>query len=291
MGQKRPRDETMDDNRPQSEERREEASSPFMSMFEQFRAELDEHHDRRERIIKASRDVTAASKKIIRKLAQPLPPHVAKGNEPYHTIIRDRYSSISSDLQGLNAYRYARNITGGNQEWMEAASFQHYLVTGRLITYDEAQRQLAGLAVSGQGGLVFLSVEDYLLGIFDMTGELMRFAITTMATDGKLPAVAAAQSLPDPAAAEGGAMEVDAPESKRDVLTDLRALRAELEALDVGKGGSFARDVDKKMNVMQTSVEKVEKALYGLVIRGRERPKGWMPDLDSGPRREVEVDA
>jgi len=39
-------------------------SSPFMSMFEQFRDELDQHHDRRERIIKASRDITAASKKM-----------------------------------------------------------------------------------------------------------------------------------------------------------------------------------------------------------------------------------
>lgn len=38
--------------------------SPFMPMFESFRAELDEHHDRRERIIKASRDITAASKKM-----------------------------------------------------------------------------------------------------------------------------------------------------------------------------------------------------------------------------------
>ena len=38
--------------------------SPFMSMFESFRSELDEHHDRRERIIKASRDITAASKKM-----------------------------------------------------------------------------------------------------------------------------------------------------------------------------------------------------------------------------------
>jgi hypothetical protein len=38
--------------------------SPFMPMFETFRAELDEHHARRERIIKASRDITAASKKM-----------------------------------------------------------------------------------------------------------------------------------------------------------------------------------------------------------------------------------
>jgi hypothetical protein len=38
--------------------------SPLMPMFEVFRNELDEHHDRRERIIKASRDITAASKKM-----------------------------------------------------------------------------------------------------------------------------------------------------------------------------------------------------------------------------------
>lgn len=39
-------------------------ASPFMPMFEGFRNELDEHHDRRERIIKASRDITALSKKM-----------------------------------------------------------------------------------------------------------------------------------------------------------------------------------------------------------------------------------
>ena len=39
-------------------------TSPFIPMFEAFRNELDEHHDRRERIIKASRDITALSKKM-----------------------------------------------------------------------------------------------------------------------------------------------------------------------------------------------------------------------------------
>ena len=56
MGVKRSH-EAMEQGPPQSQ-------SPIMSMFEQFRAELDEHHDRRERIIKASRDITAASKKM-----------------------------------------------------------------------------------------------------------------------------------------------------------------------------------------------------------------------------------
>lgn len=38
--------------------------SPFMPIFETIRNELDEHHDRRERIVKASRDITALSKKM-----------------------------------------------------------------------------------------------------------------------------------------------------------------------------------------------------------------------------------
>jgi hypothetical protein len=36
----------------------------YTSMFEGFREELDEHHDRRQRIGKVSRDVTALSKKM-----------------------------------------------------------------------------------------------------------------------------------------------------------------------------------------------------------------------------------
>ena len=41
---------------------------PYLSNFEYFREELDIHHDRREKIIKASRDITAASKKMYEHL-------------------------------------------------------------------------------------------------------------------------------------------------------------------------------------------------------------------------------
>lgn len=58
MGLKRSRDAVMTDAKPES------AASPFAAIFEHCRAELDEHHDRRERIIKASRDITASSKKM-----------------------------------------------------------------------------------------------------------------------------------------------------------------------------------------------------------------------------------
>lgn len=41
-----------------------DARGRFHDMFESFRDELDEHYDRKERIVKASRDVTAQSKKM-----------------------------------------------------------------------------------------------------------------------------------------------------------------------------------------------------------------------------------
>ncbi|PNS14254.1 Translin-associated protein X [Sphaceloma murrayae] len=279
MGQKRPRDETMEDSKP---------PSPFLPMFDGFRKELDEHHDRRERIIKRSRDITAASKKIIfglqrmRAIGQPLPGHVEKAIKPHVDSIATNYAEVAKDLQGLNNYRYARNITGGNQEYTEAITFQHYLTTGELISYDGMCQKLDTLTRPADGASkgIQYSLDDYVLGLYDMTGELMRFGITAMATNGELPQVTVHPSLGD-----------DVPAEQRTVLSDLRTLRSGLESLEVSRGSSFSRDVDKKADVMRVSVEKVEKALYGLVVRGAERPKGWMPDLEGGGgRREVDVE-
>lgn len=214
----------------------------------------------------------------LRTLSQPLPAHVTKSNTPYYATISSAYASISRDVQALNTHRYARQVSGGNQEYIEAASFEHYLTTASLLTYEEACAKIRALDPEGPG--VELSSEDYVLGLYDMTGELMRFAITAMATSGTLPS-------PEQSGEEGG-MDVDSASSKRNVLTDLRALRAALESLNTNGTGPFGKDCDKKAEVMRQSVEKVERALYGLTVRGAERPKGWMPDLSEARAVEVE---
>ncbi|KAL8946045.1 MAG: hypothetical protein Q9222_007504 [Ikaeria aurantiellina] len=240
-------------------------SSPFMPIFEVFRSELDEHHDRRERIIKASRDITALSKKIFRHLQSPVPSPIAAEINARYDSIRDLFTSIVPDLQGLNAWRYQRQMSGGCQEYVEAISFEHYLTTQRLMTHAEAQQKLPpGIE---------LTADDYMLGLFDLSGELMRFGITSMATNGALPRGAVTQE-----ASKG-----------RDILTDLRSLRMNFESLDTSfstnNASPLKRDIDKKVEVMRQSVDKVEKAVYGMIIRGRERPKGWMPDLSEGQDR------
>jgi predicted translin family RNA/ssDNA-binding protein len=160
---------------------------------------------------------------------------------------------------------------------MESLSFQHYLETQSLISYEEASKRLAELG--GEGGPITLTHEDYLLGIFDMVGELMRFAITNMATSGKLPS--GQENLKSRHSDEADKMEIDNSSDApiRTILTDLQALRIQLESFEAGHGGNFSRDVSKKMDVMRECVEKVEKSSYGLIVRGRERPKGWVPDI------------
>jgi predicted translin family RNA/ssDNA-binding protein len=105
--------------------------SPFMPMFETFRDELDQHHDRRERIIKTSRDITAASKKTIfslqrvRFLKGPIPSKITSETEERATVVQKHFISIAPDLVGINAWRYQRQVSGGIQEFMEAVSFEY----------------------------------------------------------------------------------------------------------------------------------------------------------------------
>lgn len=165
------------------------------------------------------------------------------------------------------------------QEYIEATSFQHYLESQQLITLEEAQATIPG-------GIV-LTEQDYLLGLFDLVGEMMKFAITNMATSGSLPRGGGCGAPPSPQknAEEEGEKDVKS-ESKggADILTDLRSLRTCFAGLDLssghalggsGGGGHLEKDVRQKMEVMRTSVEKVERAVYGIIIRGRER---WAPD-------------
>lgn len=53
-----------DGNAKKPQQSREIPRNAYTPMFERFRDELDEHHDRRERVVKVSRDVTALSKKM-----------------------------------------------------------------------------------------------------------------------------------------------------------------------------------------------------------------------------------
>lgn len=198
-----------------------------------------------------------ADRSRVRRLKSEMPSKISSEVQERALTIQKQFLSVTPDLAGINAWRYQRQISGGIQEYMEAISFEHYLCYQSLITIDEASKSLpAGVDLTG---------DDYVLGLFDLVGELMRFAITTMATTGSLPGSKGSEESAD----------------GRDILMDLRLLRTSFQALDTTSCGStgLGKDVEKKMEVMRTCVEKVETAVYGMIIRGRERPRGWVPDL------------
>ena len=188
----------------------------------------------------------------VKQLNKDFPPAIQKDMDSRLSEIATLLSSIAPDLQTVNRYRYAHSLRC-LEELVEALSFAHYLRHQTLITPSETQA-----AVPAD---VQLSPHDYMYGVFDLFGELMRFATVTTAQTGRLAGGGEAQ---------GG----------RNILGDIHELGCAYEMLPEVP----TRDYRNKMEAMRQSVTKVEKLGYGLVVRGSERPKGWVPDMkDDAP--------
>jgi hypothetical protein len=87
---------------------------------------------------------------------------------------------------------------------------------------------------------------------------MMRFATAVTALTGSLPG------------SDGGL--------GRTILSDLQETSSML--LIVPPVGGWGKTYEKKTETMVEQVKKVERVGYGIVVRGNERPKGWMPDMN-----------
>ncbi|KAI9836708.1 MAG: hypothetical protein M1837_003277 [Sclerophora amabilis] len=357
------------------------SSSPYVPMFESFRAELDEHYDRRERVVKTSRDITALSKKMYKAHSDrdvltraslttrtesvpssSFPPSILSSTKPLSSQINSLFTSLGPDLfptsgtgsdqiSTLNPYRYHYQLSPGIQEFIESLAFSHYLQFQRLISPAEVASalqipvQTVDATFNGDGKetvpgaeaevdprdakdsssnavtqQIPLTEADYVGGIADLVGEMMRFGITGVATRGALPGgtdqlqrrwnfeddnnmdIDGATQANSKTAPSNHQRETEC-ESPHDrsILTDLRDLRSSFESLIIpgnvasgggrgsagrgSGGGSLAGVIASKMGTMKQSVEKVEYAAYGLVVRGSERPKGWVAEWEGDGRR------
>ncbi|EKM60850.1 uncharacterized protein PHACADRAFT_84062 [Phanerochaete carnosa HHB-10118-sp] len=231
----------------------------ILSVFECFRDELDDHNDRRERLIKHGRDVTNLSKKVIfllhRIMVDDAPDDPAGGGEGTGDRaralkaasrgrdklreVRAMFANVRHELVGDRFWRYQRQISPGLQEYIEALSFAHYLETGKLISYKEVQ-----ISLSDDKGIPYfpLPLEDYLLGLSDLTGELMRYAISAISR-------------------RGGRTKA------QDVCIFVRNCRA---GRYFEGWTPYFKDLRKKQNVTSQSLEKIEDAAYAIVVRSSE---------------------
>lgn len=175
-------------------------------------------------------------------------------------------STIVDDVSGIRRYRYNLMCL---EEFVEAVSFAHYLEHQRLITPQATQEWLGDVNIP-------FTPADYIYGIFDLTGEMMRFATTVTALTGAIPTGFASDKQDPDAMEQDDSLTVESKDSApRNILGDLQDVSSMLQLIQLND-----RTYRKKKDVMIEQVRKVERVGYGVTVRGNERPKGWMPDMN-----------
>lgn len=165
-----------------------------------------------------------------------------------HVLNSDYYSVQSTFI-------LKKNYCTGLQEYIEAVSFYHYLKSKTLVSLEQVQSDLTFTVQSDdteppqeKAISVHVPPSEYMLGLADLTGELMRFAINSV-----------------------GSGNLDCP---NDVSAYLRRMLGGFESL-----GQVSREMNRKVYTLRQSLQKVEAACYTLQIRGSEIPKHMLKDV------------
>ncbi|KAF7654586.1 hypothetical protein LDENG_00067840 [Lucifuga dentata] len=247
------------------------ASSPLpvIAAFKVFQQELDTKHDKHERLVKISRDVTIESKRTIfllhRVTSVPDAEDILKEADIKLDGVRQKIGQIAEELRGEDIYQFHRAFTPGIQEYVEAVSFQHYIRHRTLISLEEINARLvfvktekvdpkSSIEALPQGAQVLtfqVTPLDYLLGVADLTGELMRMCISSV-----------------------GNGDIDTPYQLSQFLRQIHDGFAY-----IGNTGPY--EVSKKLHTLRQSLGKVEDACYTLRVRGSEIPKHMLADVFS----------
>ncbi|KAJ2236511.1 hypothetical protein H4R99_003526 [Coemansia sp. RSA 1722] len=216
-----------------------ETKKAILQQFTKYRDTLDSHYDQRERVIKTSRDITALSKKMVftlLRITQEPATKVFKEVEDKNAAVLSLFSRLSKDIQGSDAYKYNCHATHGLQEYIEALGLWVFLRDNKLITKGQVEEMLAS-----KGARVLVTDGDYVLGISDLPGEVNRYCINAI---GKGDRKAVENSL-----------------------VFLRALR---EGINLLVCSGRIKDLHKKLDVLESSLEKTEKTYYSMSIRQSE---------------------
>ncbi|XP_019568453.1 translin-associated protein X isoform X1 [Rhinolophus sinicus] len=247
------------------------SSSPVMLAFKSFQQELDARHDKYERLVKLSRDITVESKRTIfllhRITSAPDMEEILTESEVKLDGVRQKIRQVAQELSGEDMHQFHRAVTTGLQEYVEAVTFQHFIKTRSLVSMDEINKQLifttedngkenntpSSDSQDKQFGTWRLKITpvDYLLGVADLTGELMRVCINSV-----------------------GNGDIDTP------FEVSQFLRQVYDGFSfIGNTGPY--EVSKKLYTLKQSLAKVENACYALKVRGSEIPKHMLADVFS----------
>ncbi|XP_028170153.1 translin-associated protein X [Ostrinia nubilalis] len=229
------------------------ADSPVLAMFKSAARQLNDRHDRHERLVKLSRDITIESKRIIFLLHSAITKEskekaVTEANERLNKLVQGPIKYIGLELEKSPAYLHSRAVTAGFQEFIEAKTLCSLVDKGTLVTWEEVKKDMEYTITettddgdSERKVVTMLTYLDYMLGVADLTGELMRRAVNSISSGDSQECFQSCQYV-------------------RDLYTGFLGL--------FGMG----KELSRKMNTTRNNVAKVELAVYALKVRGGEAP-------------------
>ncbi|XP_066937230.1 translin-associated protein X [Macrobrachium rosenbergii] len=234
--------------------------TPLMTLFRDYSRTLVDKNDKYERVYKTSRDITVRSKRIIFSL-QRIPgldgdereKILSSAASDLREIEQTQMKYIAQELVDEEPYQFVYAYTGGLQEYIEALSLHHFLTTDKIIGHSDIQERLSFGSSEEDNDVVPMSVlvqpKEYILGIADLTGELMRFCIKCVST---------------------GDFEVC-----YRICDVLKRIHGGFLSL----GYIPLRELYYKFTVFRSSLHKVEEACYSLQLRKSEVPAEMLGDV------------
>lgn len=169
--------------------------TPLQQQFQLYAGYLDQRNDRRELVYVASRELTRTSKKLISMLQrcthcspEERSKQLASARSLQLAELHRLVDATVSDLSADESYRLAGAYSPGFQEFVEAASFLFYLEHATAAEGSQ-EREQSALLTHAQleadlaltlGHRVSIPLSDYLVGLTDLGGELMRYATNSV---------------------------------------------------------------------------------------------------------------
>lgn len=272
-----------------------------MLQFRGYALELDSKHDRYERIVKISRDITIESKRIIFLLHtidrdSKREAVLTEAKTRIDTLTSTLFKTIAQELEGQDPYQFLRAYRAGLQEFIEAVTFYYYLLDNSLPHWkaldqsfeykivmeapkDENMEERMDEKMEEKSEKMeekpeeksekveekaeetcetkektlrtLLPPPEYILGIADLTGELMRKCINNLATG--------------------------------DIASCHQTCHVVREMYKgfLSVNGIAGKEINRKLYTLKQSLGKIENVCYMIKVRGSEIPKHMLADVAS----------
>ncbi|EDW80907.1 uncharacterized protein Dwil_GK11778 [Drosophila willistoni] len=260
--------------------------NPIVQAFRNYSNELTAKHDKHERIIKLSRDITIESKRIIFLLhsidsrKENKDKILEEAETRLNKLIKVNFRDVALELRNQDVYQFRAAYSPGLQEFIEAYTYMEYLreEEGKSVSDWEALQsvmqyeadQVKELTEDNEAAVdeavaeknpdkfkFFVDPTEYVLGLSDLTGELMRRCINSL-----------------------GSGDTDTCLDTCKVLQDFYTGYISLNC-------QRARELWRKITTMRQSVLKAENVCYNVKVRGGEAAK-WGATFDHKPAEDVD---